>query len=230
MKQEMDIDQLMAETWLTVSMLKYGSATPDGTALYNNCCKQVESVRDALKLAGYDETSIEHISYAQCALLDEAVMSRKPVAAGDDKKAAIADAGQVVWRKAPLQARFFSSLYAGEALWDRVAEVLHQPAANIAVLTCYHRVISLGFQGLYSVKSVSQSHRDDVIKALSARVPPLDAGLSVIIHRTTKRRYSLMRSVPFWIILAVVLTGAAWWCGHLWLQGLLSSQLPDLSR
>jgi type VI secretion system protein ImpK len=45
---------------------------------YNKCVKQVESVREALERAGYDDASVEHISYAQCALLDETVMSRKP--------------------------------------------------------------------------------------------------------------------------------------------------------
>lgn len=226
MKQGIDIDQLMAETWLTVTLLKQGATTLDGAALYDNCCKQVEQVREALKNAGYDEASIAHISYAQCALLDEAVMSRKPRA---DEEAQ-ADEGQIAWRKAPLQARFFGSLHAGEALWDRIAEVLRQPSPVAAVLTCYHRVIALGFQGLYSVKAVSQSQRDEVIRTLSDRVALPDAGLSLVIHRAGKRRYSLMRSVGFWIVLAVILTGIAWWGGHLWLQALLSAHLPELPR
>ncbi|HAS0918211.1 DotU family type IV/VI secretion system protein [Enterobacter cloacae] len=153
MRKETDIDALMAETWLTVTLLKQGATTPDGDVLYDTCSKQVESVRGALDRAGYDEASIDHISYAQCALLDEVVMSRK-LHDGTD-----ADAGQVAWRKAPLQARYFGSLHAGEALWDRIAEVLRQPAPDMAVLTCYHRVIALGFQGLYSMGSVSQSQR-----------------------------------------------------------------------
>ncbi len=78
MREEIDIDQLMADTWLTVTMLRYGASVPDGKSLYKTCCAQVESVREALKQAGYDDASIEHISYAQCALLDETVMSRKP--------------------------------------------------------------------------------------------------------------------------------------------------------
>lgn len=227
MRKEIDIDQLMAETWLTVTLLKHGATSPDGTELYNNSCQQVESVREALGRAGVDEASIAHISYAQCALLDEAVMSRKPEDIGNGEESG-ADAGQLAWRKAPLQARFFGSLYAGEALWDRIAEVLRQPAPNRAVLTCYHRVISLGFQGVFSMKSVSQSQRDEVIRVLSERVAPLDAGLSMVVQRTGKHRYSLLRSVWFWVALTVVLTGTVWWGGHLWLQALLSAQLPEL--
>ena len=105
----------------------------------------------------------------------------------------------------------FGSLRAGEALWDRIAEVLRQPSPNPAVLTCYHRVIALGFQGLYSLKAVSQSQRDEVVKALSERVSPPDAGLSLVVYRIGKHRWSLMRSVWFWIVLAVILTGIIWW-------------------
>jgi len=226
MRQDIDIDQLMTETWLTVTMLKKGAVTLNGNALYDKCVKQVESAREALERAGYDEASVEHISYAQCALLDETVMSRKPEKSGEEDPKI--DEGQAAWRKAPLQARFFGSLRAGEALWDRIAEVLRQPSPNTAVLTCYHRVIALGFQGLFSLKAVSQSQRDEVVKALSERVSPPDAGLSLVVHRMGKPRWSLMRSVWFWIALAVILTGGIWWGGHLWLQALLSAHIPEL--
>ena len=147
MRQDIDIDQLMAETWLTVTMLKKGAVTLDGTALYNKCVKQVETVREALERAGYDDASVEHISYAQCALLDETVMSRKSEKSEEGEEPKVYE-GQVAWRKAPLQARFFGSLRAGEALWDRIAEVLRQPSPNPAVLTVYHRGISRGVQGV----------------------------------------------------------------------------------
>ncbi|GCY62477.1 type VI secretion protein ImpK [Escherichia coli] len=125
MRQDIDIDQLMMETWLTVTMLKKGALTPDGTALYNKCVKQVESVREALERAGYDDASVEHITYAQCALLDETVMSRKPEKSGEGGEPDV-DEGQAAWRKVPLQARFFGSLRAGEALWQRFCVSLHR--------------------------------------------------------------------------------------------------------
>lgn len=229
MKRDIDIDQLMTETWLTVTLLKKGAVTLDGTAFYDKCVKQVEHVREALARAGFDDDSIGHITYAQCALLDEAVMNRKPQTV-EDGTVQVADEGQVAWRKAPLQARFFGSLRAGEALWDRIADVLRQPAPVSAVLICYHRVIAFGFQGLYSLNAVSQTQRDEVAKALAERVSPPDAGVSLVVHRTGKHRWSLMRSVWFWIALALILTGATWWGGHLWLQALLSAQIPELPR
>ncbi|EMA8635768.1 type VI secretion system protein TssL, short form [Cronobacter sakazakii] len=227
MREEIDIDQLMADTWLTVTMLRYGASVPDGKSLYKTCCAQVESVREALKQAGYDDASIEHISYAQCALLDETVMSRKP-ALREDGELAITDEGQREWRMAPLQAKYFGSLRAGEALWDRIAEVLRQPAPLQAVLTCYHRVLSLGFQGLYGVKTVSQTQREETLNALSARVPPVKSDISLVVLKTKKRRYNLLRSVGFWILISIMITVIAWWCGHLWLQALLTAELPEL--
>ncbi|HAV1831580.1 TPA: DotU family type IV/VI secretion system protein [Enterobacter hormaechei subsp. steigerwaltii] len=247
MKKDTDIDALMAETWLTVAQLRHGGEVSDGPALYAACKGQVESVREALERAGYDSESIDHISYAQCALLDETVLNRKPAekttAPGTDEPGTVdmassdkygdtapkitLDAARKAWRSAPLQMVYFGSLRAGGALYDRIAEVLRQPAPEPAVLTCYQRVLALGFQGQYSLSGVGQSRRDEVISALNERVPPLETGASLVVHKTGRRRYNLLRSVWFWILVAVVLTGAVWLGGHLWLQDLLHQQLPE---
>lgn len=78
------------------------------------------------------------------------------------------------------------------------------------------------------MKTVDQALRDETLNALNERVSPPDAGLSLMVHRTGRRRYSLLRSVWFWVVFAVVLTGVVWWGGHYWLQALLSTQLPEL--
>ncbi|HEY4437288.1 MAG TPA: type VI secretion system protein TssL, short form [Lelliottia sp.] len=237
MRKDIDLDTLMADTWLTVAQLRHGAKAPDGKELYKNCCAQVESVREALERAGYDSESITHISYAQCALLDEAVMNRKPVVSAESEQtssdshaeqSADADEGLKAWRAAPLQARYFGSLRAGGALYDRIAEVLRQPSPVPAVLTCYQRVLALGFQGQFSLSGVGQEQREEVLAALNERVPPLDTNVSLVVHKTGKRRYNLLRSVWFWIVLAVVLTAMVWAGGHLWLQDLLHQQLPEL--
>jgi type VI secretion system protein ImpK len=96
------------------------------------------------------------------------------------------------------------------------------------VLTCYQRVLALGFQGQFSLSGVGQEQREEVIAALNERVPPLETGVDLVVQKTGKRRYNLLRSVWFWIILAVVLTVLVWAGGHLWLQDLLHQQLPEL--
>lgn len=240
MNKVIDIDALMAQTWLIVAQLRHGGLVTDGPALYAACKAQVESVREALEREGLGAESIDHITYAQCALLDETVMNRKSevqqaenaqaVVSGDSAPDALnmtLDAGQRAWRSAPLQAVYFGSLRAGGALYDRIAEVLRQPAPEPAVLTCYQRVLALGFQGQYSLSGVGQSQRDEVIAALNERVPPLESGASLVVQKTGRRRYNLLRSVWFWIVLAVILIGAVWLGGHLWLQDLLRQQLPE---
>ncbi|MGV3345332.1 type VI secretion system protein TssL, short form [Enterobacteriaceae bacterium LUAb1] len=240
MNKVIDIDALMAPTWLTVAQLRHGGQVTDGPALYAACKAQVESVRGALEQAGLGAESIDHITYAQCALLDETVMNRKPEFPSPEKAEAVVsggsapdalnrplDAGQRAWRSAPLQAVYFGSLRAGGALYDRIAEVLRQPAPEPAVLTCYQRVLALGFQGQYSLSGVGQSQRDEVISVLNKRVPPLEIGASLVVQKAGRRRYSLLRSVWFWIVLAVILISAVWFGGHLWLQELLHQQLPE---
>ncbi|EXU74091.1 type VI secretion system protein TssL, short form [Erwinia mallotivora] len=240
MNKVIDIDALMAQTWLTVAQLRHGGEVTDGPALYAACKTQVESVREALERAGLGAENIDHITYAQCALLDETVMNRKPegrraenvevAVSGDHAPDALnmtLDAGQRVWRSAPLQAVYFGSLGAGGAVYDRIAEVLRQPAPEPAVLACYQRVLALGFQGQYSLSGVGQSQRDEVIAALNERVPPLESGVSLVLLRTGRRRYNLLRSVWFWMALAVILTGAVWLGGHLWLHEMLHQQLPE---
>ncbi len=66
-----------------------------------------------------------------------------------------------------------------------------------------------------------------MIAALNERVPPLESGTSLVVQKTGRRRYNLLRSVWFWIVLAVILTGVVWLGGHLWLQDLLRQQLPE---
>lgn len=229
MRKDIDLDTLMADTWLTVAQLRHGAKAPDGQALYENCCAQIESVREALERAGYDSESITHISYAQCALLDEAVMNRRTeVSETEQPHQALVDEGAKIWRAAPLQARYFGSLRAGGALYDRIAEVLRQPSPVQAVLTCYQRVLALGFQGQFSLSGVGQTQREEVLATLNERVPPLETGVSLVVQKTGKRRYNLLRSVWFWMVLAAVLTALVWAGGHWWLQDLLHQQLPEL--
>ncbi|WP_343645679.1 type VI secretion system protein TssL, short form [Enterobacter sp.] len=145
--------------WLMVSQLRSGQEIKDGEALYRRACRWVNEARDALTGAGYSEVSCERMLYAYCALLDESVLNREKQ-----------DDGYRKWRKDPLQARFFSTLNAGEELWERIRAILREPAPDVAVLTCLYRTLQLGFVGLY--RAQDDERREDVVRALSERVPP----------------------------------------------------------
>ncbi|VUS33506.1 type VI secretion system protein TssL, short form [Klebsiella pasteurii] len=145
--------------WLMVSQLRCGQEINDGEVLYRRACRWVNEARESLTQAGYSETSCERMLYAYCALLDESVLNR-------DKQ----DDGYRKWRKDPLQARFFSTLNAGEELWERIRAILREAAPDTAVLTCLYRTLQLGFVGQY--RAQDDERREDVVRALSERVPP----------------------------------------------------------
>lgn len=146
--------------WLLVSQLRSGQEVKDGEALYRRACRWVNAARESLNEAGFSTTSCDHMLYAYCALMDESVLNR-------DKQ----DDGYRQWRKDPLQARFFRTLNAGEELWERIRTALREPAPDVAVLTCLYRTLQLGFTGQY--RTQDDERREDVVRALSERVPPL---------------------------------------------------------
>lgn len=150
---------LLRDTFLTVVELRQGTTVRHGIELYRHCQRQVELVRERLKDAGFSRENVEHITYAQCALLDETVLSRSGM-----------DDGQAIWMKNPLQSHFFNTLQAGELLYERMKQVLQEPAPAQAVLTCFHRVLLLGFRGRYQDPVAPE--RDQLISTLNGLVAP----------------------------------------------------------
>ena len=190
-------ERLFFQGWLMVSQLRCGQQIENGDALYRRAAGWVKTAREALTEAGFSEASRDHMLYAFCVLLDEAVLNR---GSQDD--------GWLRWTRDPLQVRFFGSLNGGEALWDRIRTVLNEPAADITVLTCFYRTLQLGFVGHY--RAQDDERREDVVSALAVRVPPFalpeDAPLVVRPAglRSGRRFYWLS-----WVA-AVVLLGGLW--------------------
>ncbi|HED6269240.1 TPA: type VI secretion system protein TssL, short form [Enterobacter sichuanensis] len=193
--------------WLMASQLRGGQEVRDGEGLYRRACSLVQEARSALTDAGFSDLSRDHMVYALCALLDESVMNRGTT-----------DEGYLTWRRDPLQARFFGTLNAGEELWERIRNLLKEPAPDTAVLTCMYRTLQLGFVGQY--RAQDDEHREDVVRALGERVPAfaLSQDAPVVVRasrlRSGRRLYWLS-----WIIGAAAL--AALWF-------VLSSSLTEL--
>ncbi|WP_368751713.1 type VI secretion system protein TssL, short form, partial [Klebsiella oxytoca] len=166
MKQDTNIDALMADAWLTVTELRCGARLADGEGerLWRHCVEHIEKVMAELETAGLSEASRRHILYAWCALLDETAKGRE----GEDDAC-------IVWYDRPLQAKYFGALDAGDALYERMRQVLHEPAPDVAVLTCFHRVLMLGFKGCYAL---DEPVRDQLITRLAERVSPFETDQS----------------------------------------------------
>ncbi len=220
MKTTLSIDNLLCETFLTVIQLRNGAVAEQGEKLYQQCQEQVEEVRRQLLLADYPEESIDHITYAQCALLDETVLGRS---VGND----IPDDGHQIWLAKPLQAHFFNTLQAGERLFERIRTVLNQPAPDETVLICFHRILVLGFQGRY--RNQPQGPRDHLIAVLETKVPTRETmPASVLLSPDADGFYPFLgrRSLWFWGGIAIFLVAGLWWGLHHHLHMLLAELLP----
>lgn len=197
---KVDIDALLQDTYLLVVELRHGSEAHTSPELWSRCVADVEHVRAMLQEGGLDHRSIELISHAQCALLDETVLACVEGRAHED------------WAMETLQAKFFSSHQAGESLYEDMRTALREAAVHPHVLTVFHRVLMLGFLGRY--REVNHPERQQLLAAISAEVPPLVTSQSLVIPLGTGPRMPMwdwLRSPLVHIVVAAALLVGAWW-------------------
>lgn len=213
-----DIDALLQDTWLQVISLHHGPQFQegDGRVLWERCVADVERVQRALKESGLDAAGCLHILTAQCALLDEVV-----------KRRGVEDDAWVQWYDVPLQGHFLGTMDAGDTLCDRMRNVLSDPDADMAVLTCFQRVLILGFLGNFH--SVNVPERQKLVLALSERVPPFSVAQTHPILAESPAGQGVFDRVSSWPVRIAVSTGgvvALWWGLDLWLDHILVTLLP----
>lgn len=210
-----NIDALLQDSYLLVVELRQGGFAQNSRALGQLCETQIEHVREGLKAAGLDQRSIDYISHAQCALLDETVLS---CAQGDIH----AD-----WASEPLQAKFFSRHQAGEFLYEDMRAALREPAPNVSVLTVFQRVLMLGFQGRY--RDAGDPEREYLLAALTAQVPPLGISHSLATQVVGGRRWwtlAGLQSPVLHVVAAVLLLVGLWWGLDHMLDDAIATLLP----
>jgi type VI secretion system protein ImpK len=205
-----DIDALLHDSYLLVVELRQGASVHDTAALQRLCLDEVEQVRQQLEQIAMEPRNIEHISHAQCALLDEAILVCTEGPVRDE------------WTREPLQARLFNRHQAGEFLYEEMQRVLREPSPDPRVLTVFHRVLMLGFKGRYT--DPDDPAREQMLAALDAQVAPLKIGQNLI----TQKGGRLARYPSTWshvTAVALLLTGA-WWAMDQWLAGVVASLMP----
>lgn len=192
------IDMIFAQTWLMVCQLHQGTAITHGESFYRRVCQLIDETRPKLLEHGYPEAAIEHMQYAQCALIDESVMNRQHQ-----------DDGYNTWIQSPLQARYFNTLEAGDKLWDRLRSILNETAPNPDVLLCFHRVLTLGFVGKFRQKDAPE--RERIVAQLNVQLPDylISSDLPLVVK--PKLRFSRRRLYWFGWIGGVLLLAAMWW-------------------
>ncbi|MCU6190322.1 type VI secretion system protein TssL, short form [Enterobacter bugandensis] len=217
-----DIDALLQDTWLQVISLRHSPLFQEGEGrvLWERCIADVERVQRELKASELDEASCRHILTAQCALLDEAVKGR-----------GVEDDACVQWYDIPLQGHFLGTMDAGDTLCDRMRDVLREPAPDNAVLTCFQRVMMLGFLGSY--RSLSDPERQKLVSALNERVTPFSYPQTHPVlaeSRTGRGTGGWLASWPARIGLSVIVLAALWWGLDQWLDQMLLTLLPGVIK
>lgn len=194
------LDPLFQDSYLLVVELRQAQAAYLSKDLWALCVGQVEHTRQALEQLGASRRAIDHVSLAQCALLDETVLG---IVGGNDHAA---------WANQPLQAKFFNRHQAGESFFEDLREILREPAPDPLVLTAYYRVLSLGFRGRYLADASPE--REQLLATLAEQVVPMSAGHALPTAAAASRRGRLKR----WPLptlghatAAGVLVVAAWW-------------------
>jgi type VI secretion system protein ImpK len=120
---------------------------------------------------------------------------------------------------------------AGDTLCDRMRDVLREPAPDIAVVTCFQRVMMLGF--LVSFRSLNDPERQKLVSALSERVMPFSYPQSHPVLAESRAGRGIdgwLASWPVRIGLSVVVVTALWWGLNHWLDKTLLTLLPGVVK
>lgn len=213
-----DIDALLQDIWLQVISLRHGPQFQEGEGrvLWERCVADLERIQSTLKESELDAASVQHILTALCALLDEAVKGR-----------GVEDDACVQWYDIPLQGHFLGTMDAGDTLCDRMRDVLREPAPDNAVLTCFQRVMMLGFLGNF--RSVNDPERQKLVKVLSEHVPPFSYPQDLPVLAESRAGWGMgnwLSSWPVRIGLSVLLIAGLWWGLSHWLDQMLATLLP----
>lgn len=167
MKKEMkrvSIDELLQDSVLTIVQIKEGAEITSGDNLYALCKTQVNRVQKILYEHEYSQSVVHDITYALCALLDETVL----LSHRDNPDNRNYD----IWLGAPLQVAFFNTHNAGHDLFEKIRERLRDKEKNPLVLSCFDRILGLGFQGCYLDQP--QREREHLMLALQEAVRPFE--------------------------------------------------------
>ncbi|MCW7550111.1 type VI secretion system protein TssL, short form [Photorhabdus sp. APURE] len=215
-KSPPDIDALLQNSYLLVVELCQGVSVEQADVVWQHCTREIEQARQALRDADVSESAINHISYAHCALLDETVLERAP------------EKGYSAWRATSLQEHFFDTAEAGHQLYERMRTVLDEPAPDRAVLTCFHRVLLLGFQG--KCQEDTALIREQLVTRLRQQVVPFGtAQQSPALTNVSPDRLRLGAIVGRLAAaisgMVIVLLGVWWGLGHY-----LATLFPGLAR
>lgn len=208
------IRDLLRDTALFVSMLTQQGASEPVEQLRRHCVQLMTAFSAALEQRGFATDVREDAQYAQCGMLDEAVL-RCP---------SIKDRSS--WEAHPLQVERFGKLDAGDHVFDRLAERLREASPNVDLLECYAAILGLGFMGRYAREG--DAKRATLMATLNAKLEKLrpPATRPFIADRSGRRVADWLYRLSPWGIAGIGCIAAA--LVHLIWGQALDAQLAHL--
>lgn len=199
------LDELMQDTWLLALAVRNGQSITIDDALYQRCFNTIQHVQDQLTTAGAPVSLCEEIKFAHCVFLDELIMT-------------ISEADiSAWWKRTPLQGHFLGHINGGEHFFDRIKNLLREPAAAESTVSCYYRMLHLGYAGKY--RTEDNEERQLLMQQLKALLPN-QAGSpdSPVFIQRSKHKTSFLQRSPWLIrssVLVVIIVATFIMNGHL---------------
>lgn len=145
------LSALLRDTVLHVTLLSQHAEVPSLDIWRMRCISLVERLRQTMCEGDYDAAMIAEVSYAQCALLDDAALRYLP------------DSQRYEWRRDSLENYFFSRSNGIKTIYERVDSLLRQSQPSSELMVLYNMMLSLGFDQ----HSVNMAKRQQLVCALS---------------------------------------------------------------
>ncbi|KGT91288.1 hypothetical protein NG99_16855 [Erwinia typographi] len=196
------MDVIFQDTWLLALAIRNTPGVVVDKQLYQHCLKQIEQVQEKLQQAGATEAVCEEIKFAHCVFLDEAVMTQKDVDVS------------FWWHESPIQSRLLMHLRGGEYFYEHIKKLLREPAPSVAIMACYHRMLTLGYQGKHIPDGGEDNEeRQSLLNQLRERLPGArDKADTPVFIRSHRPDIRLWRRRPWVLQLAGLLVTVAVSC------------------
>lgn len=191
------VDTLMQDTWLLALAIRNGKPPVVDDALYQHCLDMIQQVQDKLTSMGALDYLTEEIKFAHCVFVDEAIMSQPDTDVS------------TWWNRTPLQGHFLDHLHGGDLFYEHIKKLLREPAPSLVLVTCYYRMLLLGYRGKYRIEG--HPERQALMNQLCECLPAPERKInnSVFIRRSRpdirfwRRSPWIMRGVALLLIAAV---------------------------
>jgi type VI secretion system protein ImpK len=166
-------------------------------SLHSRLAAEIRGVSSQAMASGVSESQVNVAQYLLCTALDEAVVTSRIPGAED------------TWPDNSLLSTFHNDTWGGEVFFEVLARAMEQPARLLYLLEFIYLLLSLGFEGKYSLEDrgslALESLRDQLyrqIRILRGEPSP-DLAKKLPPPKFKNRMYAY---VPTWLVIILLLT------------------------